>query len=414
METIKDFKSLNLLPSILSKLDDQNYKEPTPIQAQSIPFLLKGRDLLGIAKTGSGKTAAFSLPILDKFGRQPKVMKKNQVRSLILSPTRELATQIEKNISTYGEGLELKSKVVYGGVGKQPQVDALKLGLDVLVATPGRLLDLIENGYTDFSEMEIFVLDEADMMLDMGFLNDVKKVISFLPENLQTLLFSATMPTAIEALANELLEEPVKVEVDAESTVVETIEQKFYALEKKNKGFLLTNLLGNPELSSVLLFCKTKFGADRIILALEEMNVTCAAIHSSKSQKVREESLDAFREDKIRVLVATDVAARGIDIKNVSHVINYNIPEEIKNYIHRIGRTGRAGKSGVAISFCVPSEVELLSKISALTKQDIVFVEDQPFHHPFSLHFVPTVKDKDSKKNKNKKSSTHSRQRRRR
>jgi len=403
MNTFKNFQDLDLLSSIVNQIELKGYTKPTPIQAQSIPHLLKGKDLLGIAKTGSGKTAAFSLPLLDMFGRKKIEYKKNQVRSLILSPTRELATQIVNNITHYGEGLNLRYKAIFGGVGKQPQIEALELGLDILVATPGRLLDLIERGHIKFDNLEVFILDEADMMLDMGFLNDVKRVISHLPYDRQTLMFSATMPPAIELLSKELLEGPLKVEVDSQSSVVETIEQKIYAVEKKNKVFLLNELLKKEEFSSVLIFCKTKFGAERLVEGLENISIACSSIHSNKSQTEREEALSAFREGQARVLVATDVAARGIDIKNVSHVINYNLPEEITNYVHRIGRTGRAGKDGVAISFCVPSEVALLAKIEKLIQQKLTIDPDQPFHKDFSEVVEACKKSKKAKGKKGKK-----------
>ncbi|OUS00213.1 DEAD/DEAH box helicase [Halobacteriovorax marinus] len=403
MTILKDFNSLKLLPSILEQVEKKGYTTPTPIQAQSIPHLLKGRDLLGIAKTGSGKTAAFSIPILDRFGRKNVVLKPNQVRSLILTPTRELATQIEKNITTYGEGLELSSKVVFGGVGRQPQIKALEGGLDVLVATPGRLLDLINCGHVGFEQLEVFVLDEADMMLDMGFLKDVKSVISFLPIKNQTLLFSATMPPAIEKLSKELLINPIKVKVDLETSTVDTVIQKVYALEKKNKNELLETMLADSAYSSVLIFCKTKLGGDIIVQHIENMSVSCAAIHSNKSQRERDEALNSFREGEVRVLVATDVAARGIDIKNVSHVINYNLPEDPTNYIHRIGRTGRAGQSGVAISFCVPSEIARLGTIEKLIDQKIEIDADQPFHVDFSSITSASKKKKNAKGMKAKK-----------
>lgn len=397
-ESTTEFKSLNLLPSILTQVEAKGYINPTPIQVQAIPPLLEGKDLLGLAKTGSGKTAAFSLPLIDRLGRNKTSITPNHIRSLILSPTRELATQIENNIINYAEGLELKSKVVFGGVGKQPQIDALNLGVDILIATPGRLLDLIERGHIIFDELEVLILDEADMMLDMGFLGDVKKVISFLPQEKQTLLFSATMPEAIGNLANELLNQPVRVEVDAESSIVETIEQKIYTVEKINKGYLLQSMLENPELTSVLLFCKTKFGADRIIENLERTPIGCAAIHSNKSQSERERALKAFREGEIRVLVATDIAARGIDVEHVSHVINYNLPENPKNYIHRIGRTGRAGNRGTAISFCVESEVPLLKNIERQLKKKLEIDSSQPFHKEISLSLKASKKTKAAKR----------------
>ncbi|MBT3583649.1 MAG: DEAD/DEAH box helicase [Halobacteriovoraceae bacterium] len=393
-----EFSAFSLDAAILQQVTELGYGRPTPIQAQGIPPVLQGRDLLGIAKTGSGKTAAFALPIIERLNQRPETVSSRGTRSLILSPTRELAGQIEQSFKNYGQGLNLKSAVVYGGVGKQPQIDALELGLDILVATPGRLLDLYQRGHIDFSNLEFFVLDEADMMLDMGFLNDVKKVIDLLPDEKQTLLFSATMPEAIEKLSENLLIDPIRVEVDSSSTVVESIEQKIYTLEKCNKPYLLNSLLENPEFRSVLLFCKTKFGADRIIEGLERTPIACAAIHSGKTQAVREQALKSFKEGKIRVLVATDIAARGIDIDNVSHVINFNLPEDPKSYIHRIGRTGRAGKSGIAISFCVESEVALLKSIGKLTKQFFSVDSEQPFHKEISFSFRASMKNKKKKK----------------
>lgn len=402
MENFNQFNELGLGIHLLKQIKAKGYEVPTPIQKQAIPPLLSGRDLLGIAQTGSGKTAAFSLPIIEIFSSNKTTVKCNHVRSLILSPTRELATQIENNIKAYGAGLGLSSKVVFGGVGKGPQVDAINLGLDILVATPGRLLDLIDRGHLNFEELEIFVLDEADMMLDMGFLGDVKKVISLLPQKKQTMLFSATMPPAIESLASSLLIKPIKVKVNEESSIVSTIDQKIYTVEKSNKGYLLGALLENVEFSSVLLFCKTKFGADKIIEQLQKIPVTCAAIHSRKAQGEREQALENFRQGKIRVLVATDIAARGIDIKNVSHVINYNLPEDPKSYIHRIGRTGRAGEKGTAISFMVESEVKMLKNIEVVSKQKFTIDPNQPFHKEFSL--VIPKKGKVTKKNKSTRS----------
>lgn len=402
MENTDQFNELGLGEHLLSQIKEKGYTSPTPIQKQAIPPLLTGKDLLGIAQTGSGKTAAFSLPIIELFSSNKSTVKCNHVRSLILSPTRELATQIENNIKNYGTGLNLSSKVVFGGVGKGPQVDAINLGLDILVATPGRLLDLIDRGHLNFSELEIFVLDEADMMLDMGFLGDVKKIISFLPTKKQTMLFSATMPPAIESLTSNLLIKPAIVKVNEESSIVSTIEQKIYSVEKSNKGYLLGALLENKEFSSVLLFCKTKFGADKIIEQLQKIPVTCAAIHSRKAQGERELALESFRQGKIRVLVATDIAARGIDIKNVSHVINYNLPEDPKSYIHRIGRTGRAGEKGTAISFMVESEVKMLKNIEVASKQRFSIDPDQPFHKDFSLA-VPKKSKKKTTKSKYKK-----------
>ena len=399
----KSFKELDLLPSLLNIIEGKGYKNPTPIQEESIPYLIKKRDLLGIAKTGSGKTDAFCLPLVNQFAREPKVMGPNSIRALILSPTRELASQIESIVKEYGTHLELKSKVVFGGVGKIPQIEALDGGLDVLVATPGRLLDLIDNGHINFEHLEVFILDEADMMLDMGFLNDVKRVIAFLPIKKQTLLFSATMPDTIEDLASNILDNPIKVAVDSESSASDTITQIVYTLEKSNKPLLLNSMLENDSYKSILLFCKTKFGADRIIEGLERIPVKCAAIHSNKAQGEREKALKAFRNGEVRVLVATDIAARGIDIKNVSHVINFNLPEDPKSYIHRIGRTGRAGENGVAISFCVPSEVGKLKTIENLIGNQIHVDSDQPFHLEITKEVLNPQNRKSTKKKKSKK-----------
>lgn len=379
------FKSLNLLPSILEEIHNKGYTDPTPIQAQCIPHLLAGKDLLGIAQTGTGKTAAFSLPILDRLGRNKVELKPNRVRTLILTPTRELASQIGENINLYGRGLGLSSKVIYGGVGIHPQIDALTIGLDILVATPGRLLDLMRKEHVNFDQLEVFVLDEADMMLDMGFLNDVRMIVSYLPNTKQSLLFSATMPKDIERLANKILVNPVKVEVATESSTVELVEQKIYCTLKTNKILLLQNILEKESIKSVLVFVKTKFGADIIVDELKKVPITVAAIHSAKSQTAREEAIADFRAGKIRVLVATDIAARGLDIPHVDHVINFNLPEDPRYYVHRIGRTARAGKSGTAITLCVESAVPLLKNIEKIIQQKISVDKDQPFHQEFSF-----------------------------
>lgn len=382
---MSDFKSLPLLESIIKQVTLKGYTEPTPIQRESIPILIEGRDLLGIAQTGTGKTAAFSLPIINKFGKSKIEIEAKCSRSLILTPTRELALQIMQNIDYYSHGLELKTKVVYGGVGRQQQVDALMTGLDILVATPGRLLDLISSGDVDFKQLEVFVLDEADTMMDMGFFKDVQTVIEKLPSCRQTLLFSATMPSRIEGLSKEILNDPIKVEVAPESTTVELVEQKLYYLEKSNKMNLLSSILENPSYKSVLIFCKTKFGADIIVDQLSKSSITAASIHSQKVQSVREQALQDFKDDKVRVLVATDVAARGIDVDNISLVVNYNLPEDPRNYIHRIGRTARAGKNGTAISFVVQNDAVLMESIEFIIGNKITVDPDQPFHKEFQL-----------------------------
>ncbi|MCK5073123.1 MAG: DEAD/DEAH box helicase [Bacteriovoracaceae bacterium] len=377
---MSDFKSLNLLPSIMKAIENKGYEVPTPIQSQAIPHLLKGKDLLGIAQTGTGKTAAFSLPILNRLAENKVKTKPARVRTLILTPTRELASQIDLNVKLYGKGLKLFSTVIFGGVGHRPQIQAMSKGVDILVATPGRLLDLMNDGHVLFEQLEVFVLDEADRMLDMGFIRDVKKIISKLPEKRQTLLFSATMPNDISMLATSLLKDPVRVEVTPQATTVEKIEQNVNLLERSNKPLLLKSILKNRSFKRVLVFTKTKHGADRVVKHLDKESILSAAIHGNKSQGARERALGNFRAGKIRVLVATDIAARGIDVSNVSHVINYNLPDDPKSYVHRIGRTARAGNNGVAISFCDESEVKLLKSIEKFIKCKVPVDKTHPYH----------------------------------
>ncbi len=395
---MSEFKAFSLLESIIDRVGLKGYTQPTPIQKECIPVLMNGNDLLGIAQTGTGKTAAFSLPIINNFGRNKIDIKAKSTRSLILTPTRELASQIMQNIDDYSDGLELKTKVVYGGVGRQAQVDAIALGLDILVATPGRLLDLIATGDINFEALEVFVLDEADTMLDMGFFNDVQSIISSLPKKRQTLLFSATMPAEIEILAEAILKSPTKVQITAETVTIDLVNQSVYHLEKSNKVPLLFNILENADYEKVLIFCKTKYGADIIVKALENASITAASLHSGKTQAVREEALQNFKESTLRVLVATDVAARGIDVDNITLVINYNLPEDPRNYIHRIGRTARAGKSGMAISFAVENDVRQLTNIENSIGQAIPVVTEQPFHKEFSTAPIQTKKKKPVKK----------------
>ena len=396
---MSEFKAFSLLESIIDRVGLKGYTQPTPIQKECIPVLMNGNDLLGIAQTGTGKTAAFSLPIINNFGRNKIIdIKAKSTRSLILTPTRELASQIMQNIDDYSDGLGLKTKVVYGGVGRQAQVDAIALGLDILVATPGRLLDLIATGDINFEALEVFVLDEADTMLDMGFFNDVQSIISSLPKKRQTLLFSATMPAEIEILAEAILKSPTKVQITAETVTIDLVNQSVYHLEKSNKVPLLFNILENADYEKVLIFCKTKYGADIIVKALENASITAASLHSGKTQAVREEALQNFKESTLRVLVATDVAARGIDVDNITLVINYNLPEDPRNYIHRIGRTARAGKSGMAISFAVENDVRQLTNIENSIGQAIPVVTEQPFHKEFSKAPIQTKKKKSVKK----------------
>lgn len=395
---MSEFKAFSLLASIIDRVALKGYTQPTPIQKECIPVLIKGNDLLGIAQTGTGKTAAFSLPIINNFGRNKIDIKDKSTRSLILTPTRELASQIMQNIDDYSDGLALKTKVVYGGVGRQAQVDAIALGLDILVATPGRLLDLIATGDVNFEALEVFVLDEADTMLDMGFFNDVQSIISSLPKKRQTLLFSATMPAEIEILAEAILKSPTKVQITAETVTIDLVNQSVYHLEKSNKVPLLFNILENADYEKVLIFCKTKYGADIIVKALEKASITAASLHSGKTQAVREEALQNFKASTLRVLVATDVAARGIDVDNITLVINYNLPEDPRNYIHRIGRTARAGKSGMAISFAVENDIRQLTNIENSIGQIIPVVTEQPFHKEFSKTPIATKKKKPAKK----------------
>ncbi len=377
---ITDFKSFNLLPAIMEAIEQKGYLNPTPIQSQAIPHLLKERDLLGMAQAGTGKTAAFSLPILHRLAKNKIRTKPARVRALILTPTRELASQIDANIKSYGKGLQLFSTAVFGGVGHRPQVQAMTKGVDILVATPGRLLDLMSDGYVLFEQLEIFVLDEADRMLDMGFIKDINKIISKLPKKKQTLLFSATMPKDIAELATSLLESPVMVEVRSDSNVTKKIEQKINLVETSNKPLLLKSILNDRSIKSALVFTRTKHGADKVVKHLDRVSISCAAIHGNKSQGARERALGNFRSGKIRVLVATDIAARGIDIPHISHVINYHLPHDPENYVHRIGRTARAGRDGTAISFCDESEISLLKSIEKFIKYDVSVDRTHPYH----------------------------------
>ena len=364
-----NFSDLHLIPALLEAVRQAGYEAPSPIQEQAIPPVLAGRDLLGCAQTGTGKTAAFALPILQRLAAA-KVPGK-PIRTLILTPTRELALQIDESFAAYGKGLPLTHCVIFGGVGQAPQVAALRRGVDILTATPGRLNDLCNQGHIDLSRVEVFVLDEADRMLDMGFVHDVKKVLARLPKRRQTLLFSATMPTEIEELAGTILHEPAKVMVTPPATTVEAIEQSLCFVDKGNKKHLLAQLLKDPQVESALVFTRTKHGADRVVKELSRAGVEAMAIHGNKSQTARQKALGLFKEGRLRVLVATDIAARGIDVSGLSHVFNYDLPNIPETYVHRIGRTGRAGKPGIAVSFCCAEELPYLSDIEKLTKQKI-------------------------------------------
>lgn len=371
------FQDLPLQPAILKAVAEAGYTSPSPIQAGAIPPVLAGRDLLGCAQTGTGKTAAFALPILQNLSAQTP--QRPCIRALILTPTRELALQIGDSFSAYGKHLKLRHTVIFGGVGQQPQVEALRRGVDILIACPGRLNDLIGQRLIDLSGIEIFVLDEADRMLDMGFIHDVKKVIAKLPRRRQTLLFSATMPKEIEELADSLLHDPAVVKVDPVSSTVDRIDQKLYFVEKKQKIELLAYLLQDKSIVNALVFSRTKHGADRIARLLNKAGITAAAIHGNKSQTARVNALEGFKAGKTRVLVATDIAARGIDISELSHVFNYDLPEVPETYVHRIGRTARAGANGVAISFCSTEEREYLAGIEKLNRKKIPVVTGHPW-----------------------------------
>jgi ATP-dependent RNA helicase RhlE len=375
-----NFQDLKLMPSILKALDKENYKEPTPIQERSIPSVLEGRDLLGCAQTGTGKTAAFSLPMIQLLSKQTAPKGKNRpIRALILSPTRELALQISDNIHAYSQFTDMSCLAIVGGVSQHGQERALAQGTDILIATPGRLMDLMNQKVISLQAVEILVLDEADRMLDMGFINDVKKIITKLPGKKQTLFFSATMPPEIEQLAGSLLVDPIKVEVTPVSSTVDRISQSVYFVDKPNKQSLLNDLLQDKSIGSALVFTRTKHGADRVARGLVKMNITAQAIHGDKSQNSRQNALNNFKNGATRVLVATDIAARGIDVEDLSHVINFNLPNIPETYVHRIGRTGRAGNSGVAISFCEAEEIPYLKDIEKLIKKKVPVVEDHPY-----------------------------------
>ncbi len=366
------FDELELIEPLLKAVRDCGYNTPTPIQRETIPPVLAGRDVLGCAQTGTGKTAAFALPILQRlFLERKQHMGKRLIRALVLTPTRELALQIFENFEGYGRNLPLRACVIFGGVGQQPQVESLRRGVDILVATPGRLNDLIGQGYISLEHLEIFVLDEADRMLDMGFIHDVRRVIALLPQKRQTLFFSATMPSEVEKLALNILRNPATVKVDPVSSTVDKIEQFLYLVDKANKKRLLAKLLNEPEVESALVFTRTKHGADRVVKELAREGIQACAIHGNKSQGARQQALSDFKSGRISVMVATDIAARGIDIAGLSHVFNYDLPNEPEAYVHRIGRTGRAGMEGTAISFCCIDEMKELKQIERLIGKEI-------------------------------------------
>lgn len=369
------FQTLHITEPILKAVKEQGYVDPTPIQEQAIPYALQGRDILGCAQTGTGKTAAFYIPTIQLLKKHYK----QSIRSLIVTPTRELAIQIQENITAYAQYTTIRSAVIFGGVPQKPQERILKAGVDILVATPGRLNDLIQQGIIDISHIEIFILDEADRMLDMGFLPDVKRIIAKLPKRKQTLFFSATMPSEIRKLAQSLLHELVSIEVTPASTTVEKIDQSLYYVDKANKKRLLLKLLQKNRVQNALVFTRTKSNANRLAKYLNENGVTTGVIHGNKSQNARQQALLQFKEGKSRVLVATDIAARGIDVQELSHVFNFDIPNEAEVYVHRIGRTGRAGRQGCAIAFSDCNEAEYVKNIEKLIRMHIPVVEDREF-----------------------------------
>lgn len=383
------FKELHLIAPILKALETEGYTMPTPIQEQSIPQILRGKDLLGCAQTGTGKTAAFAIPILQNLLLQQKEDPyNNNIKALILTPTRELAIQIDESFDAYGKHTGLRHAVIYGGVSQFHQTNELRKGVDILIATPGRLLDLIAQKFVNLQYIKMFVLDEADRMLDMGFIHDVKKIIARLPEKRQTLFFSATMPPEITKLSASILTNPVRVEVAAVSSTAENVDQHIYLVEKNDKRLLLIHLLKDDTIQNALVFTRTKYGADKIAKELYRANIKADAIHGNKTQAARQKALNNFKEGKIRVLVATDIAARGIDVDDLSHVINFELPNIPETYVHRIGRTGRAGNSGSAFSFCDMEERAFLRDIHKLIDQTIPVVEGHPYAS--TMQFVQT------------------------
>lgn len=373
------FNELNLISPILKALETEGYKNPTPIQEQSIPILLQGKDLLGCAQTGTGKTAAFAIPILQLLDAAHAERNHKAIKVLVLTPTRELAIQIADSFAAYGRNLSIKHTVIFGGVPQGAQVQTLQRGVDILVATPGRLLDLIGQRYISLKDIGIFVLDEADRMLDMGFIHDVRRVVALLPQKRQTLFFSATMPPEIQKLANSILVNPEKVEVTPVSSTADTVKQSVYFVDKKDKKKLLEYVLEDKKIERVLVFTRTKHGADKVVKDLNKHGVTAEAIHGNKSQNARQRALNNFKDGRIRVLVATDIAARGIDVDLLSHVINFEIPEVPETYVHRIGRTGRAGASGIALSFCDDEEKADWRNIIKLIGKQVPIVDNHPY-----------------------------------
>lgn len=401
------FEDLRLSNSIQRAVHEEGYTQPTPIQEKAIPHILDGKDLVGCAQTGTGKTAAFAIPIIHNLHRIVGSSKKTkQIRCLVVTPTRELAVQIGESFDTYGKYTNLRQLTIFGGVSQVPQVDQLKKGVDILIATPGRLLDLHKQGFLDFDHLHFLVLDESDLMLDMGFINDVRKIVKLVPTNRQTLLFSATMPMAIRELADTFLNKPEYVSVTPVSSTAEIIQQQIYFVDKTDKRGLLYHLIRNENLSNVLVFVRTKHGADNVVKALKKHGVNAEAIHGDKSQTARQRVLDHFKNKEISVLVATDIAARGIDIESLPYVINFDLPNIPETYVHRIGRTGRAGNGGISISFCSKDEEGYWKDIMKLIKVNVKIIKDHPF--PWKDE-VPNPDAKPDLRNKKKEGQNKSR-----
>lgn len=374
------FVDLGLRPPILRAIEESGYETMTPIQSQAIPTVLEGKDLIGVAQTGTGKTAAFSLPIIQLLLKGEGQRDAKTARALILAPTRELAIQISDNIRAYSKYVHLRTTLLYGGASEKPQIKAMLPGVDILIATPGRLMDLMERGHVNLRKVEFLVLDEADRMLDMGFIRDIQKIVAVLPKKRQTVLFSATMPTSVEKLANSILINPIRVDVAPAATTAEKVDQHVLMVPKSRKRDLLAHVLKDKAIKRVIVFTRTKHGANKVSKYLEELGISSGAIHGNKSQNARQKALSDFREGTIRALVATDVAARGIDVDNITHVINFELPNEPESYVHRIGRTARAGATGVSLSFCDHDERPYLRDIEKIIRQHVPVMEDHPFH----------------------------------
>lgn len=408
------FKSLNIIEPILKALEKEEYTTPTPIQSQAIPIILQGSDLLGCAQTGTGKTAAFAIPILQLLSKNRSHGRKRKIRSLVVTPTRELAIQIGDSFRAYGRHTNLTSAVVFGGVSRHPQTRALRNGVDIVVATPGRLLDLMNQGYLSLGDIEIFVLDEADRMLDMGFIHDIRKLLAALPKKKQSLFFSATMPPAIVKLAKTILHNPTKVTVSPASSTVDIIAQYVYFIDKTNKNALLVDILKDKQIKTALVFTRTKYGADKVARILNRNKIKAEAIHGNKSQNARQRALANFKAQTTRVLVATDIAARGIDVDDLAYVINYEMSNIAETYVHRIGRTGRAGASGTALSFCNAEEKAYLRNVEKLIGKKISVIDDHPYPlMELAPEAAPKQQEKQEKKRKSKYYGSRQRSRRR-